>query len=53
MNELSRELGARLARVNGERVFIDEVPADQKLTKPIAPDCDFLCALAEQDLDSD
>mgnify|MGYP003114730423 FL=1 len=51
MNELSRELGARLARVNGERVFIDEVPADQALTKPIAPDCDFLCALAEQDLD--
>ena len=50
MAELSRELGARLARVNGERVFIDEVPKDQKLTKPLAPDCDFLCALAEQDL---
>ena len=50
MAELSRELGARLARVNGERVFIDEVPKDQKLTKPLAPDCDFLCALTEQDL---
>ena len=51
MAELSRELGARLARVNGERVFIDEVPKDQKLTKPLAPDCDFLCSLTEQDLD--
>tara|TARA_R110001606_G_scaffold328101_1_gene475149 strand:- start:39 stop:767 length:729 start_codon:yes stop_codon:yes gene_type:complete len=50
MAELSRRLGARLARVNGERVFVDEVPQDQELTKPLAPDCDFLCSLAEQDL---
>ena len=51
MVKLSRKLGARLARVDGERVFIDEVPQDQKLTEPLAPDCDFLCVLAEQDLD--
>ena len=50
MAALSRELGARLARVNGERVFIDEIPVNHPTTKPIAPDCDFLCALAEQDL---
>jgi len=50
MATLSRKLGARLARVEGERVFIDEVPADQKVVEAIAPDCDFLCAIAEQDL---
>ena len=48
--KLSRELGARLARVNDERVFIDEVPKDQAVTEPISPDCDFLCSLAEQEL---
>lgn len=52
MAKLSRELGARLARVNGERVFIDEIPASHPTVEPIAPDCDFLCALAEQDLTS-
>ncbi len=45
---LSRHLGARLARVNGERVFIDEVPTDQPTTEPLAPECDFLCSLAEE-----
>ena len=50
MAELSRRLGARLARVDGERVFIDEVPADQSVVEPVAPECDFLCAIAEQDL---
>ena len=50
MSELSRSLGARLARVDGERAFIDEVPADQSTTQPIAPECDFLCSIAEQDL---
>lgn len=43
---LSRELGARLARVNGERVYIDEIPADWPMTQPIAPVCDFLCSIA-------
>jgi hypothetical protein len=50
MAKLSRELGARLARVNDERVFIDEIPADWPTLNPIAPACDFLCHLAEQDL---
>ena len=49
MAELSRRLGARLARVDGERVFIDEVPMDQVVTQAIAPECDFLCGLAEQE----
>lgn len=46
---LSRELGVRAARLNGERVFVDEIPADHPATNPDAPDCDFLCALAEQE----
>lgn len=50
MARLSRELGARLARIEGVRVFIDEIPSDHPLTEAIAPDCDFLCTLAEQDM---
>lgn len=51
MARLSRELDVRLCRVKGERAFIDEIPADQPITNPILPACDFLCALAEQDFD--
>ncbi len=54
MVKLSRRLGVRLSRNPGmcnERIFIDEIPLDQPTTKPIAPDCDFLCCLAEQELD--
>lgn len=50
MAEISRRLGARLARVDGERVFIDEIPKDHPTTNPITPSCDFLCHIAEQDL---
>ena len=50
MVEISRRLGARLSRINDERIFIDEIPIDHPVTKPIAPDCDFLCSLAEQDI---
>lgn len=46
----SREIGARLAKIDGERVFIDEIPADWPTTNPISPACDFLCQLVEQDL---
>lgn len=48
--KLSREIGCRLARINDERVFIDEIPLDQPVTDPIAPSCDFLCHIAGQDL---
>ncbi len=50
MAVLSRELGARLARINDKRVFIDEIPIGHPVTQPIAPECDFLCSLAEQEL---
>jgi len=49
MAALSRKLGARLARINDVRIFIDEIPADYPTTEPIAPECDFLCALAEEE----
>lgn len=51
MAKLARELDVRLCRINGERRFIDEIPADWPVTEPLAPACDFLCQLAEQDLE--
>lgn len=50
MARLSRELDVRLARLNDQRIFIDDIPADYQTTNPIAPACDFLCHLVEQDL---
>jgi len=47
---MSRELGVRLTRINGERIFIDEIPADWPVTEAIAPACDFLCAIASEDM---
>lgn len=46
---LARELNVRLARINDERVFIDDIPADWPMTDPIVPSCDFLCHIAEQE----
>jgi hypothetical protein len=50
MAELSRRKGARLCEIKGERRFIDEVPPDWPTTNPIAPSCDFLCHIAEQEI---
>lgn len=46
----SREIGARLTRINDQRIYIDEIPADWPMTNPIAPACDFLCHIAEQEV---
>ena len=46
MAALSRKLGVRLARLNGQRVFIDDVPQDHPVSDPITPDCDLLCQLS-------
>lgn len=48
--EQSRRFGSRLTRINDERIFIDEIPADWPVTKPTVPSCDFLCHIAEQDM---
>lgn len=53
MVKLSRELGARLTRINNERIFIDEIPQEWPVTEAIAPECDFLCSLATEDLIAD
>ena len=50
MAKLSRRLGVKLTRINGVRVYIDEIPEDWPVTQPLAPACDMLCQLAEQDL---
>ena len=49
---LSRKLGVRLTRIKGERIFIDEIPADWPTLNPIAPACDFMCALSATELET-
>lgn len=46
----AREIGARLTKINDERIFIDEIPADWPMVNPIVPSCDFLCHIAEQEM---
>lgn len=58
---IARGLGVRLAIVGREtdadgkvhniRAFIDDIPADQPTTNAIAPSCDLLCAIHQQDLE--
>lgn len=48
--EIARELGVRLARIHDERVFIDDIPDDWPTTNAIAPHCDLLCAIHQDDL---
>jgi hypothetical protein len=43
----AREVGARLVKHKGKRIFIDEIPADYPMTDPIVPACDFLCSAME------
>ncbi len=52
-NKLCHELNCRPARLNGERVFIDEIPNDHPCTKALQPECDFLCQIAEQEINYD
>jgi hypothetical protein len=57
---ICRELGVRLAIVGREtdaegkvhniRAFIDDIPLDTPTTEAVAPACDFLCHIAEQDI---
>jgi hypothetical protein len=46
----SRRFGSRLVRVNDERLFLDELPANWPTTDAAVPSCDFLCQIAEQDI---
>ena len=47
MAHFSRELGAKLTRINNKRIYIDEIPDDWPTTESIAPECDFLCQMVE------
>lgn len=49
---LSREIGARLVRIDGRRMFLDELPHDWPVQEAIVPACDFLCLLAEREYQS-
>jgi hypothetical protein len=49
---LARELGTQLERIDNKRIFIDEIPADWPTVEPIVPACDFLCHLAEMDMEA-
>ena len=45
----SREIGARLTRINNKRIFIDEIPEDWPMTQPIIPECDFMCGMVSEE----
>lgn len=45
MAELCRRLGAKLAILNGTRIYIDEIPDDCPTTGAIMPTCDLMCQL--------
>lgn len=52
MAALSRQIGARLVRIHDERRFLDELPEGWPTLSPLAPSCDFLCAIAEQEMEA-
>jgi hypothetical protein len=43
----AREIGAKLVKHKGKRIFIDEIPANYPMTDAIVPACDFLCSAME------
>ena len=51
--EQSRRFGSRLVRIHNERCFLDELPDDWPVTQAIAPRCDFLCHIAEEDMNNE
>ena len=52
MNGVCKSLDYKVCRVHGEWIHLDELPDDWPMAAPIAPECDFLCGLAEGDLGS-
>lgn len=46
MARLSRQLGARLCRINNKRMFIDEIPPNYPTASRTSLSCDFLCQIA-------
>jgi hypothetical protein len=52
MAKLSRDLNVKLCRIKGVRSFIDEIPMNHPTVDPIAPACDFLCHIIEEDMNA-
>lgn len=50
MEELEARIGAKLIQLHGQRIQLSQLPIDTPTTEPLAPACDMLCSLAEQDL---
>jgi len=50
MASLELSYGARLTRIKGVRCSIVDIPQGYPTVDPIAPACDFLCSLTEQEL---
>jgi hypothetical protein len=50
MSQLAQKYDVKLTRLDGERDYIHNIPANHPMTEVIAPECDFLCSLAEQEL---
>lgn len=48
---VARKLNVRLAKIKDERVFIDDIPPNWPTTEAIAPHCDLLCAIHQEDLE--
>lgn len=48
---IARKLGVRLAKIKGDRVFIDDIPEDWPTRDAIAPRCDLLCAITQNELE--
>jgi len=53
MSSLARTLDVKLTRLNGSRAYIDDIPQDHATTDPIAPECDLLCGMMEQEIKSE
>jgi len=51
--ELSRRLGARLTRLKGERIFLDEIPLDTPCSADALPPCDIACELWSEEIERD
>ena len=45
MASLARDLDVKLARLKGERVYIDEIPDDHPVYAAEVPVCDFMCQI--------
>ena len=50
MAALSRKMNVRLTRINNVRMYLDEIPLDYPTSNPIAPACDMLCHLVQEDM---